>query len=113
MEVGLPGLQLQAPASDGAKLPGGGIKVERRPSLPRPGAPPKSSLGILTVKKPVKSSQKKFLFFLNTNPLPPVSLGFLNRQSQIPFRQAASITLLSIFLLLSRFFCTVDFHEME
>jgi hypothetical protein len=42
------------------------------------------------VKKPVKSSQKKFLFFLNTNPLPPVSLGFLNRQSQIPFRQAAS-----------------------
>jgi len=46
--------------------------------------------GILTVKKPVKSSQKKFLLFLNTNPLPPVSLGFLNRQSQIPFRQAAS-----------------------
>jgi hypothetical protein len=42
------------------------------------------------VKKPVKSSQKKFLLFLNTNPLPPVSLGFLNRQSQIPFRQAAS-----------------------
>jgi hypothetical protein len=41
------------------------------------------------VKKPVKSSQKKFLLFLNTNPLPPVSLGFLNRQSQIPFRQAA------------------------
>ena len=41
------------------------------------------------MKKPVKSSPKKFLFFSNTNPLPPVSLGFLNRQSQIPFRQAA------------------------
>jgi hypothetical protein len=30
MEVGLPGLQLQTLASAGAKLPGGGIKVERR-----------------------------------------------------------------------------------
>ena len=46
-------------------------------------------LGILTVKKPVKSSQNN-LFFLNTNPLPPVSLGFLDGHSQIPFRQAAS-----------------------
>jgi len=47
-------------------------------------------LGILTLKKPVKLSQKEFLFFLNTNPPQPVSLGFLDRQSQIPFRQAAS-----------------------
>jgi hypothetical protein len=76
MEVGLPGLQLQTPASDGAKLPGSGIKVEGRPRLARPGASPNGSPGILIAKKPLKLSQNKFRHFLNTNPLPPVSFGF-------------------------------------
>ena len=64
MEVGLPSLQLQTLASNGAKLPGGGIKVERRPSLARPGAPPKRSPGNFDSEKAGEIESKEIFVFL-------------------------------------------------
>ena len=53
----------------------------------RPRAPPQNSAGNSGSEKAGEIESNKFLFFLNTNPLPPDSLGWLNRQSQIPFRR--------------------------
>ena len=68
MEVGLPGLQLQTLASDGPKLPGGGIKVQRRGSPAGPCAPPKSSSRNFDSEKASEIESKEILVFLEHKP---------------------------------------------
>jgi hypothetical protein len=68
MAVGLPGLPLQTPASDGAKLPGAGIKVEGRPSPARPRASSKSLRGNSKGEKAGEIESKEIPVLLEHKP---------------------------------------------